>query len=131
MKGPLRPVLRGVGAVGIDRSHATHVVDQMIEELRRRDHFLLGIPPEGTRSRAAFWKSGFYHIALGEGVPVIPGYLDYGRKRAGLGPPIALSGNVREDMDNIRAYYAEMKPTAHFPDKFGPILLREENRDSN
>jgi len=131
MKGPLEPIMRGVGAVGIDRSHATHVVDQMIEEFRRRDHFLLGIPPEGTRSRAAFWKSGFYHIALGAGVPVIPGYLDYGRKRAGLGPPITLTGNARDDMDKIRAYYAKMNPTPHYPAKFGPIVLREEGAAVN
>jgi 1-acyl-sn-glycerol-3-phosphate acyltransferase len=126
MKGPLGPVMRSVGAVGIDRSHATHVVDQMVEEFRKRDRFLLGIPPEGTRSRAEFWKSGFYHIARGANVPVIPGYLDYGRKRAGLGPPITLSGDVRADMDQIRAYYAKMNPIAHDPSKFGPIALREE-----
>ncbi len=128
MKGPLGPFMRSVGAVGIDRSHATHVVDQMVEEFRKRDRFLLGIPPEGTRSRAEFWKSGFYHIARGADVPVIPGYLDYGRKRAGLGPPITLTGDVRADMDRIRAYYAKMNPTPHDPSKFGPIALREESR---
>ena len=131
MKGPLRPAMRRLGAVGIDRSRSTHVVDQMIEQFRQRDRFLLGIPPEGTRGRAEFWKSGFYHIALGARVPVIPGYLDYGRKRAGLGPPIVLSGDVRADMDVIRAYYAKMKPTPHDPSKFGPIRLREESADGS
>jgi len=27
------------------------------------------IPPEGTRRRVEHWKSGFYHIAVGAGVP--------------------------------------------------------------
>ena len=127
VKGPLGSVLRRVGAVGINRSRATHVVDQMIEQFRQRDAFVLGIPPEGTRSRAEHWKSGFYHIAHGARVPVVPGYLDFGRKRAGLGPAIHLTGDVRADMDKLRAFYAEKTPKAHEPTKFGPIRLREES----
>ena len=104
----------------------TNVVEQMIAEFRRRDRFALGVPPEGTRSRAEHWKSGFYHIAMGAQVPVVPGYLDYGRRRAGLGPAITLTGDVRADMDRIRAFYAEKKPVPFAPGDFGPIRLREE-----
>jgi 1-acyl-sn-glycerol-3-phosphate acyltransferase len=127
VKGPMGPVLRKVGAIGIDRAHAKNVVQQMIAEFDRRDHFVLGIPPEGTRGRAPHWKSGFYHIALGAKVPVVPGYLDYGRKRAGLGAPITMTGDVRADMDRLRAFYADMRPTALRPGDFGPIRLREES----
>lgn len=127
VKGPLGPLMRGVGAVPINRSRASHVVDQMIAQFRERDRFVLGIPPEGTRRRAEYWKSGFYHIALGAGVPVVPGYLDYGRKRAGLGPAIRLTGNVRQDMDEIRAFYEATKPKPFDPSKFGPLRLREES----
>ena len=126
IKSPIGPVLKRLGAVGIDRGRHTNVVEQMIAELRRRDRFALGIPPEGTRSRAEHWKSGFYHIALGAQVPVVPGYLDFGRKRAGLGPAITLTGDVRADMDRIRAFYAEKKPVPFAPENFGPIRLREE-----
>ncbi len=126
-KGPFGPLLRRLGAVGIDRSRARNMVDQMVDEFRRRDRFVLGIPPEGTRARADVWKSGFYRIALGAGVPVLPGYLDYGRKRAGIGAPIAMTGDVRKDMDAIRAFYTEQAPTPYDASKFGPIRLREED----
>ncbi len=126
VKGPMRPVMHGLGAVAIDRSHAKNVVEQMVAEFDRRDAFVLAIPPEGTRSRVEHWKSGFYHIALGAKVPVVPGYLDYGRKRAGLGEPVTMTGDARADMDRIRAFYAEKNPTAHDPASFGPIRLREE-----
>lgn len=126
MRGPLKPVMRSLGAVGIDRSRARNVVDQMVDEFRRRDAFVLGIPPEGTRSRVEYWKSGFYHIALGANVPVVPGYLDFARKRAGLGRAIPMTGDVRADMDALRAFYAERNPAAYAPSKFGPIRLREE-----
>ena len=125
-KSPLGPVLRGLGAVAINRDKSTNMVDQMIEQFRKRDTFALGIPPEGTRARAPHWRSGFYRIALGASVPVVPGYLDFKRKRAGLGPAITMTGDVRADMDKLRAFYAEKNPTAFVPANFGPILLREE-----
>lgn len=128
VKGPLAPVMRRLGAVAINRDRSTNVVDQMIEQFRVRDQFVLGIPPEGTRSRAEHWKSGFYHIARGANVPVVPGYLDFARKRAGLGPAIPMTGDVVADMDKIRAFYAEKKPVAFDPESFGPIRLREEAR---
>jgi 1-acyl-sn-glycerol-3-phosphate acyltransferase len=127
VKGPLGPVMRRLGAVAVDRENAGNLVDAMIAEMKRRDELVLVIPPEGTRGRAEHWKSGFYRIALGAQVPVVPGYLDFGRKRAGLGPPIEMTGNVRADMDKIRAFYAERAPTAYDPSGFGPIRLREES----
>jgi 1-acyl-sn-glycerol-3-phosphate acyltransferase len=127
LRGPLGPVMRRLGALPINRDRSTNVVQQMIEQFQKRDRFVLGIPPEGTRSHAAHWKSGFYHIACGAGVPVVPGYLDFARKRAGLGPAIMMTGDVRADMDKLRAFYAEKKPTAYEPANFGPIRLREED----
>jgi 1-acyl-sn-glycerol-3-phosphate acyltransferase len=126
LRGPMGPILRRLGAIGIDRSGHHNLVDQMVQELRSRDQLALVLTPEGTRSRAEQWKSGFYHIALGAGVPVVPGYMDYARKRAGLGEPIYLTGDVRADMAKIRAFYAEKQPRGRFPENFGPIRLRDE-----
>ena len=85
------------------------------------------IYPEGTRSRAEYWKSGFYHIALGAQVPVVPGYLDYKRKRGGFGEPMMLTGDVRADMDQLRAFYAAGDYGPAKPGDFGPVRLREED----
>ena len=126
-KGPMGWVTDAVGAVPIDRSRPTGMVGQMVEQFEKREHFHLFIPPEGTRSRADHWKSGFYLIALGAKVPVIPGYLDYSRKRGGFGAPIELTGDKRADMDRIRAFYKDGASMARFPEKFGPIRLRDED----
>ena len=126
VKGPMGAVLRRVGAVAVDRKGAHNLVDQMVHEFATRDELVLVIPPEGTRRRTETWRSGFYHIARGANVPVVPGYLDFSRKRAGLGPPIYLTGNVKADMDAIRTFYAEVQPKGLVPEHVGPILLRDE-----
>jgi 1-acyl-sn-glycerol-3-phosphate acyltransferase len=131
VRGPVGEVLRRFGAVSIDRTRANNVVQAMIDELRRSDELALVIPPEGTRGRTEYWKSGFYHIAMGAGVPVIPSYLDYRRKRAGVGPAIHLTGNVSADMDRIRAFYQTNGAHPRYPANFGPIRLREESPAAN
>lgn len=125
-KGITGPLIRGVGGVPIDRSRPNGMVGQMIEAFADTDDLLLVIPPEGTRSRTEYWKSGFYRIAVGAGVPVIPGLLDYRSKTGTLGEPIAMTGDVRTDMDRIRAHYGDVGKLARYPEKFGPIRLREE-----
>jgi len=128
VKGPMRPLMNRIGAVPINRARSSNMVDQMIAEFARREEFVLAIPPEGTRKRADHWRSGFYRIALGANVPVAPGYLDFSRKRAGIGPAIPMTGDVRVDMDRIRAFYAKQAAVAHDPSKVGPIRLREEDQ---
>lgn len=125
-KGITGPIVRGVGGVPIDRSRPNGMVGQMIEAFAKADDLLLVIPPEGTRSRTEYWKSGFYRIAVGANVPVVPGLLDYRTKTGSFGEPIPMTGNVRTDMDRIRAHYGDVGKLARYPEKFGPIRLREE-----
>lgn len=130
VRGPIGQALRKLGAVAVNRRSANDLVGQMVAEFAARDRFVLVIPPEGTRGRTEHWRSGFYHIAVGAQVPVVCGYLDYARKRAGLGAPIAMTGDVRTDMDAIRAFYAARAPGARRPADHGPIRLRAEDEPS-
>ena len=125
-KPPLGYLVRAVGGVTVDRSKANGLVGAMVEEFEKRDSFYLVIPPEGTRSHTDYWKSGFYRIAVGANVPVIPGFLDYANKEGGFGPAIKMTGDVGADMDAIRDFYKDAKKMARYPDKFGPIRLRSE-----
>ena len=127
VRGPMGVLLKSVGAIPIDRSRSNNVVDAMIQEFGRRDKPALVIPPEGTRKREPHWKSGFYHIACGANVPVVPTYLDYARKCGGFGTPIHMTGNMREDMDRIREFYIAGNYSARFPNDVTPMTLREES----
>ena len=59
-----------------------------------------------TRSPRDFWKSGFYRIAMEAGVPIQLGFIDRNTRTFGWGPTYQLTGDVRADMEVIRAFYA-------------------------
>jgi len=76
----------------------------MIQMRREREDLVIMVTPEGTRSYAPRWKSGFYHIAQGAGVPVVIGFLDYKRKLAGIGPVIVPDGNMEAQIEEMKAF---------------------------
>jgi len=124
-KPPMGYVMRALGGVPVVREKNHNVVEAMAKSFVGHDELAVVVPAEGTRSRTEHWKSGFYHIAMKAGVPIIPSYLDFGQKRGGFGPPLILSGNMVQDMDVLRAFYAPM--SGKFADQFGPVRLREED----
>jgi 1-acyl-sn-glycerol-3-phosphate acyltransferase len=130
VRPPIGWLTRRLGAVGVRRSMANGMVGQMSGRFATNDEFLLLVPPEGTRSRVDYWKSGFYRIALEADVPVVPSYLDYRNRRAGFLPAIALTGEPDVDMDAIRSVYPEAKEMARHPARIGPIQLRDESTPS-
>ena len=69
----------------------------------------LVVPPEGTRSKTRYWKTGFYWIAVTAEVPIVMAYMDYSRKLSGLGPVFVPTGDIEADMAKIKAFYAPFK----------------------
>jgi hypothetical protein len=101
--------MRKLGGIPVDRRAPQSLVMQLAEIFKSREDLVLAVPPEGTRSKVDFWKSGFYHIATASGVPIGLGYLDYGRKLCGLGLFVMPSGEVNKDMKVIRDFYRSIK----------------------
>ena len=118
-KFPLGRLMRALGGVPIDRSAPHGVVEQAVERLQQDGRLALAVPPEGTRGHAPHWKSGFYHIARGAKVPIVLGYIDYGRKVAGLGPAFVPTGDIDADFEVFRKFYGHIK--ARFPNKAGVV----------
>lgn len=126
---PMGWIMRALGGMPIIRHRNTNVVSSLIDTFATIPELVLVVPTEGTRSRVKFWKSGFYHIAHGASVPIVPSFLDYSRKRGGFGKALITTGDIGADMDYFREYYAQVK--GKFPDQFGPIKLREESSNEN
>ena len=105
-RGPAGPVMRALGGIPVDRRDPAGLVDELVARFAAGDHFYLVVTPEGTRSGDG-WKSGFYRIARATGLPVTLGYVDRTTMTTGLGPTLELTGDVRADMDAVRAFYAD------------------------
>ena len=107
---PLGGFMRAMGGVEVDRTRHHNYVQAMIDEFARRKEFILTIAPEGTRSKSAKWKTGFYQIALGAGVPIVVGMMDYARRTGGLGPAIMPTGDFAADMAKVWEVYRGCTP---------------------
>ncbi|WP_187260848.1 1-acyl-sn-glycerol-3-phosphate acyltransferase [Pontibacter beigongshangensis] len=113
---PFGGLLRSMGALPVDRSKNTRMVDSMIRIFKETPgDICVMVTPEGTRKYQPRWRRGFYHVALGAGVPIVLGYLDYSRKEAGVGPAIYPSGDIEADMEKIMAFYRTKK--GKFPEQ--------------
>jgi len=123
-KGLFGRYMLWLGGVPVNRRKRTNFVDQIAGQIKSHDRFAFVIAPDGTRSKVPYWKSGFYRIALAAQVPIAMGYEDWEKKVAGIGPSFMPSGNIPEDMQRLRDFYAGMK--GKIPENQGPVRLKEE-----
>lgn len=107
---PMGGFMRDMGGISVNRSGRHDMVGAMVAEFARRDRFALTIAPEGTRSKVRGWRSGFYHIAMGAGVPIVVGMMDYRTRTGGLGPEIMPTGDYHADMARIAEAYRDVVP---------------------
>jgi 1-acyl-sn-glycerol-3-phosphate acyltransferase len=118
-KPPFRGLMMWLGGIPVNREQSTNLVAASALALQEADGPLqLIVPPEGTRSKTRYWKTGFYYIALGAKVPIIMAYMDYAGKRSGLGPMFEPTGDIEADMVRIKAFYKPFK--GRNPDQFEP-----------
>ncbi len=109
-KPPFRGLMMWLGGIPVRRESSNNLVAASVQAIRDADGPLqLVVPPEGTRSKVRYWKTGFYYIATGAGVPIVLAYMDYERKLSGLGPVFHPSGDLQADMARIQAFYAPFK----------------------
>ena len=107
---PFGPLMRWLGGIPVDRSKTNNLVLASAQAIQAADGALqLIVPPEGTRRKTRYWKTGFYHIAVTAQVPIVMAYMDYQRKLSGLGPVFVPTGDIEADMLQIKAFYAPFK----------------------
>jgi 1-acyl-sn-glycerol-3-phosphate acyltransferase len=112
-KGALGRLLRWLGALPIDRNSPKGVVEQTVEAFARQPQFVLLLAPEGTRGAAPEWKRGYWHVARGAGVPVLPAAIDYARKRIRFGEPLMPGEDYAADFARLLAFYAAHSSPRH------------------
>ena len=118
---PLGPILNWFGAIPVDRSGGSGVVQELIDLFEDSDRLNLALAPEGTRKWTQYWKTGFYSIAVKADVPLVLGFIDYGAKKMGIGGVFKPTGDVQKDLKFLRDFYRPYLP--RHPRNKGPIAF--------
>jgi 1-acyl-sn-glycerol-3-phosphate acyltransferase len=106
---PLGALMRGLGGMPVDRASSHDVVQGVVEQFARRDRLILGLAPEGTRKRVERWRTGFYHIAHGARVPILPVALDWGSHVVRIGAPFVTTGDVDADVRALQGRFSGVR----------------------
>jgi 1-acyl-sn-glycerol-3-phosphate acyltransferase len=114
---PLGTFLRWMGGLPVDRATPDGVVEQAVSSLRKGEPTILALAPEGTRKRVERWKTGFYRIAVGAGVPIWPVALDYRTRTVRLHAGFATSGDLEADLTRLQSIYEPAM--ARYPEHYG------------
>ncbi len=103
--GPFKIFMRWLGGFPVDRQKAGNMVEEGVRLFSINERMILVIAPEGTRKKVKRWRTGFYYIAHGAGVPVLLGYVHNNSKTVGLGDLFTTTGDIEKDLKCITGMY--------------------------
>lgn len=106
----LAQLLNWIGVIPIDRDNKGSVLQANIDKFKTGEPLFLGLSPEGTREYTKKWKTGFYYLALGANVPILPVALDYKTKEIRFLSLIHPTGDIEADLPKICTQYYGVIP---------------------
>ncbi len=104
-RGPLGPLMRWLGGIPVYLDESRDTVRQMVDAFERAEQLILVIAPEANRARVDRWRTGFYYMAQGAGVPIVLGFLDFARREGGYLETFEPGGDIDADLAYIQSRY--------------------------
>lgn len=108
-KPPFGWLFRSLGGYPVNRSSSHDMVQQVVDIFNSHQEFVLALAPEGTRKKTAKLRTGFYFIAKGAKVPIIPCGFDFSRKVIVIGEPFYTTDNQEVDFEALLAFYRKIR----------------------
>lgn len=102
---PFGGLMRWLGGIPVDRTKANNRVADIVAAFARDPNLVVCIPPEGTRRKVERWKTGFYRIAHGAGVPIMMTVIDAERRSLRLLEVFHPSGDIDSELPQIQRHY--------------------------
>ena len=106
----LAQLLQWLGIIPINRGNKGSVLQASIDKFKTGEPLFLGLSPEGTREYTKEWKTGFYYLAVGAGIPILPIALDYKTKEVRFLSAVYPTGDIEADLPKIYAQYKGVLP---------------------
>ena len=116
----LATLLKWNGGIPVYRNARNNVVEQVVNMFKATTQLHLGIAPEGTRTKVAKWKTGFYHIASAAKVPLLLFSMDYKKKEVGIITEFMTTGDFEKDILFIQQQYTNI--TGKIPENYNPKI---------
>jgi 1-acyl-sn-glycerol-3-phosphate acyltransferase len=123
LDGRLGWFMKRLGVIGVDRSKTRKFTQKIAELFDELDELRVVVPAEGTRSKAEYWRTGFYYIALEAKVPIAFSFIDAATKTIGVDGYFIPTGNREEDLQKVIDFYKDkrgLKPQKQAEIKFRP-----------
>ncbi len=103
---PLGWIFRALGGYPVERSESKNQVDMYVDLFRKHNEFAIVIAPEGTRKKVAKLKTGYYYIAKGAGIPIVPAIIDYPSRTVSFCDPFMPGEDELADQRKVAQYIA-------------------------
>ena len=105
-KPPFGGLMRKLGGYPVDRGKSQNFVQSVIDIFDRHERFAIALAPEGTRNKVDKFRTGFYYIARGAGIPIIFFTFDYTRRVVTFDPEAFYpTEDAEADLEYIWNYY--------------------------
>ncbi len=116
-----------LGAMPIDRTSKgagqVNQIKNFVQSQKNKRIFFL-FTPEGTRGNVGKWKTGFYHVAQGCGIPIFLAKVDYRIKESGVFHSYQITDDKENDVKSMQESYKSVYgkfPAKQFPEYLGPL----------
>lgn len=101
-------IFRKFGAIPVERKEKAGQYNSVIEELKKRDGFVLIVTPEGRFDPSRF-RSSFLYVARELGAEVMPVQIDYEKRCFTLLPALNIEGTEQEVIKRLRLLFHGVK----------------------
>ncbi len=98
---PINYICQWIGVMPVNRRRSTNFVDSVAEMFEKYDSLAALITPEGTRSYRPVLKSGYYHLAIKAGIPIVVAGPNFKEKTFTILPARPPMATFEEDEANV------------------------------
>ena len=97
------------GGIPVWRTKSTGVTQQVIDELKTKDKFILYLTVEGLMHTNKTIKSGFYYIGKELDATIVPTKIDYKNRRFELMSEYKLTDSLEKDKNALMDIYHQVQ----------------------
>lgn len=102
---PFYSLMSWLGGIPVNRDISENMVNKAVQMFAQSDTLVIGLAPEGTRSKTNSWRSGFWYIAHQAQVPIVLAFVDAKNKQGGILGVFQPTDDVDADIATLQSRY--------------------------